>query len=82
MTSHMCCINDRKAFARAVEQFTAHPGDINSIATMMRLSFEAEQDALRHWARAWLAKFANVKVIVEREVGEEHATPSKAAGFC
>lgn len=78
----MCCIDDRKAFDRARADYEANANKPEAIATMLRLSVEAKQPALRGWAATWLYQNCNVRVVSEDADRGEDAAPSKAANGC
>lgn len=70
------------SYQRAAEGFISNPQDTEAMATMMRIACEARSGTLRQWAKEWLLRNVNVRVVEEAQDGGRNAAPPKAANLC
>lgn len=68
-------------FARAAEEFAAHPNSAEAINTMMELALEGADPTLRGWAAVWLKANCNIQIVHDTEQGQDDATTAKATGI-
>jgi hypothetical protein len=67
---------EQLVFVGAAEDYAAHPGNTQSIETMMQLAMEAVCLSIQRRARDWLFMFVNVKIVDE---GGQYATEAAPA---
>lgn len=69
---------EQLAFVGAANVYAAHPGNSQSITTMMKLACEGLCPSIRQRAGDWLFRNLNVKIVQERG---NNATEAAAANL-